>query len=128
MKIKFGIFLLLVLQFCFDFKIFAQPKTDQWLQHLLERNASPLLKHILNTPDSFQYQVIYTQIDRDKNNAPHFKNFYLHVDSNLYFNPASTVKLPVALVALEKINELHVQGFNMYTSMLTDSARAGQEQ
>src|SRR4051794_26372487 len=85
-------------------KICAQPKTDKWLQQLVYSHASPLLTHILNTPDSFQYQILYTRINRDRNNKPHFKNFYFHVDSNQYFNPASTVKLPVALIALEKSN------------------------
>lgn len=121
------VFLLLIFFICSASKIFAQSKTDKWLQHLLERNASPLLTHILNTPDSFQYQIIYTQINRDKNNQPHFKNFYLHVDSNQYFNPASTVKLPTALIALEKLNDFHVSGLDINTPMFTDSARAGEE-
>ena len=127
MKIRLIVFLLFIAQYSIGIKTFAQPKTDKWLQQLLEKNASPLLTHILNTPDSFHYQIIYTQINRDKNNKPHFKNFYLHVDSNEYFNPASTVKLPVALVALEKLNELHVQNLDMNTTMLTDSARAREE-
>ena len=126
MKIRLIVFLLFIAQHSI-IKSFAQSKTDKWLQHLLEKNASPLLTHILNTPDSFHYQIIYTQINRDKKNKPHFKNFYLRVDSNEYFNPASTVKLPVALVALEKLNELHVQNLDMNTPMLTDSARTGEE-
>src|SRR5689334_10945516 len=126
MKIKFTIFLLLF-SYGISSKIFAQAKTDKWLLHLLRKNASTLLTHILNTPDSFQYQIIYTQINRDKNNQPHFKNYYLHVDSNQYFNPASTVKLPTALIALEKLNGLNGEGLNMYTTMLTDSARSGEE-
>lgn len=81
----------------------AQEKTDSWLQQLLNSKAPPLLQKVLNHPDSFQYQLIYTEINRDANNRPHFKNHYLHVDRNRYFNPASTVKLPTALVALEKI-------------------------
>jgi len=108
-------------------KISAQPKTDKWLQQLLYSHASPLLTHILNTPDSFQYQILYTQINRDRNNKPLFKNFYFHVDSNQYFNPASAVKLPVALIALEKLNELNIQGLDMNATMLTDSAYSKQE-
>ncbi len=52
---------------------FGQQKTDKWLEHLLRSQASPLLQHVLDLPDSFQYQFIYTQIDRDKNNQPHLK-------------------------------------------------------
>ncbi len=104
----------------------SQEKTDPWLQQLLYSKASPLLLHVLNNPDSFQYQLIYTKIDRDKNNGPHFTHHYLHVDRNRYFNPASTVKLPTALIALEKINQLKSKGINKFTAMLTDSSFSAQ--
>lgn len=125
MKIKLAVFLLFI--FSINSKTFSQTKTDKWLQQLLQKNASPLLTHILNTHDSFHYQIIYTQINRNKNNEPHFKNFYLRVDTNEYFNPASTVKLPTVLIALEKLNELHMEGLDMNTPMFTDSSRAGEE-
>lgn len=104
----------------------ARIKTDAWLAELLHKNASGPLLHILNNPDSFQYQLIYTQINRDKNNRPSFKHFYLHVDKNRYFNPASTVKMPLAFLALEKLNKINKPGVNKFTSMLTDSAYNGQ--
>lgn len=100
----------------------AQCKTDAWLEQLVRQQASPFLKDILNQPDTFHYQLIYTKIDRDKNNRPHFTNYYYRVNRQQYFNPASMVKLPVALVALEKINTLQRYGVNKYTAMLTDSA------
>lgn len=104
----------------------AQEKTDRWLDQLLRKQASPLLLEVLNQPDTFQYQVIYTRIDRDKNNQPILKNFYLHVDRNRYFNPASMVKLPTALLALEKIHMLEQYGVNKNSTMLTDSGYARQ--
>jgi hypothetical protein len=99
----------------------AQEKTDSWLEQLLRKNASSSLLQVLDQPDTFQYQVIYTQITRDKNNQPQLKNFYLHVDRNRYFNPASMVKLPTALLALEKIHTLEKYGVSRNTTMLTDS-------
>jgi len=104
----------------------AQEKTNPWLQQLLESKASPLLQKVLNHPDSFQYQLIYTEINRDRKNRPHFKNHYLHVDPNRYYNPASTVKLPAALVALEKLNEIKGYAIDKYTPMLTDSSFSAQ--
>jgi hypothetical protein len=100
----------------------AQDKTDAWLEQLLQQQASPLLKQVLSQPDSFRYQLIYTKIDRDKNNNPHFTNYYLHVNKDLYFNPASTVKMPLAFLALEKLNKYNIPGLNKYTPMLTDSS------
>jgi hypothetical protein len=104
----------------------AQEKTDKFLQQLLIEKASPLLQKVLNHPDSFQCQVIYTRIDRDKNNKPSFHHYYLNVDAGKYYNPASTVKLPVALVALEKLNEMKQTGVDKFTTMLTDSSYSSQ--
>ncbi|WP_127131374.1 serine hydrolase [Pseudoflavitalea rhizosphaerae] len=100
----------------------AQEKNDPWLDSLIRSQASPFLLNVLNQPDTFQYQFIYTQINRDKNNKPHFQNYYLHVNKDRYFNPASMVKLPTALLALEKINTLSKYGVNKYSTMLTDSS------
>ncbi len=106
--------------------VMAQQKDDAFLKKLLQAQASPLLQQVLSQPDTFHYQIIYTEINRDKHNRPHFTTHYLHVDRNQYFNPASTVKLPTALAALEKLNDLKKQGVNKYTPMLTDSAYSGQ--
>ena len=100
---------------------FAQPKTDTLLQQLLLRNTNPFLQQVLKQKDSFSVQVIYTQINRNKNNQPDFKNYYFNVDTNLYFNPASTVKLPLAMLALEKLNQIKIKGVNKYTSLHIDS-------
>jgi hypothetical protein len=119
-------FILFLIVACFLTKTAAQEKTDLWLQQLLISKASPLLQHVLNNPDSFQYQIIYTEINRDKNNAPVFTNHYLHVDRNRYFNPASTVKLPTALFALEKLNIMKRTGATKYSAMFTDSSYTSQ--
>jgi hypothetical protein len=104
------------------YSLSAQPKTDSWLKEYLYQHASPELQNVLNKPDSFQYQFIYTKIDRDSRNRPHFTNYYLNVDKDRYFNPASTVKLPLALLALQKLNELKIAGIGRETPMLTDSS------
>ncbi|TDH28099.1 hypothetical protein EXU57_04575 [Segetibacter sp. 3557_3] len=104
----------------------AQPKNDAFLRDLLLANPSPVLQRVLAQPDTFQYQVIYTQIDRNKKGVPSFKSYYLNVDRNRYFNPASTVKLPTALAALEKLNKLKIKELDKSTSMLTDSSFPGQ--
>ena len=104
------------------FSAISQQKTDPWLEQLLREKASPFLLNVLNKPDSFQYQLIYTRIDRDKSNHPQFKHFFLNVDRNRYFNPASMVKMPTAFAALEKLNEMNKAGVSKYTPMLTDSS------
>jgi hypothetical protein len=104
----------------------AQQHTDPFLKELLDQKASPLLKNILSKPDSFHYQLIYTKIDRDKNNKPHFTHYYYRLDPDDYFNPASMVKLPVAVIALEKMRGLRKKGVDKFSPMLTDSAYSRQ--
>ena len=100
----------------------ANAQTTEWLKELILTKGSPLLKNVIDHPDSFKYQIIYTQINRDNSNVPYFTNYYLNVDRRNYFNPASTVKLPVVLMSLEKLNTLDVRNLTKYSVMLTDSS------
>ncbi|WP_295117328.1 serine hydrolase [uncultured Chitinophaga sp.] len=82
--------------------------------------SDPRLKPVLDSPAEYRLQVIYTRIDRDEHNQPHFTEFRYDVDTARYFYPASTVKMPIALAALEKINDLRIPGLTKYTTMFTD--------
>ena len=77
------------------------------LLDLIQGVEDSTFQHVLNNPDKFQYQIRYTQVDRDKNNLPVLTSYEYNVDPNRYFYPASTVKMPVAFLALQRINELH---------------------
>lgn len=70
---------------------------------------------ILSKPARYEVQIIYTQIDRDENQRPHFTSWWWNVDSTRYFYPASMVKMPLALLALEKINHLRRDGYPALT-------------
>ena len=58
---------------------------------------------IMAQRDTLKVQVIYSQIDRKKKGKPVFTDHSYHVDPNNYYYPASTVKLPVAILALQKL-------------------------
>lgn len=103
----------------------AQQPDTIFLKNLLESHPE-LFGHILNHPTHNEVQILYTQIDRDENNVPYFKSYSYRLNANHYFYPASTVKLPTAIFALEKINELKVPGFDQKSVMITDSAFTGQ--
>jgi hypothetical protein len=87
---------------------------------------SKKLRGVLKKKDTLEIQVIYTQINRDSLNRPTFKSFYFNVDSTHYFYPASTIKLPMVLLALEKLNELKIKGLDKFTHMYHDSCYSGQ--
>lgn len=99
--------------------------SESFLKGLLSKYPQ-YFEPILKNPDSLGVQIIYTQINRGKNNLPSLTDYYFNVNPNKYFYPASTVKMPVALLALEKLNELKVQGLNRQSTMITDTAYSGQ--
>jgi len=104
----------------------ALAQTDTvFLKNILQSHPE-LFSGILNHPVHNEVQVLYTQIDRDKHNKPHFKSFSYRLNPQRYFYPASTVKLPTLIFALEKVNELHIKGFTKESIMITDSSFAGQ--
>jgi hypothetical protein len=108
--------------FLFPTAAAAQLKNDELLKNILMAEPDSLLQAVLSQPEIYRYQIIYTQINRDKNNKPSFKNYYYNVDPNRYFNPASVVKLPLAFLSLEKLNTIREPGVNKFTSMQFDSA------
>ena len=71
------------------------------------------LKEILKNKENYEIQIIYTEIKRDKEGKPHFMDFEFQVDENNYFYPASTIKLPIVILTLDKINELRSKGINV---------------
>lgn len=54
--------------------------------------------------EKYEVQIIYTRITRDNENKPALKHFSWRYDPQKWFSPASLVKLPVAVMALEKLN------------------------
>ena len=113
--------------------IVSQPSQSQTMGQIDTTFLSQMLQDhpilfgdILNHPSHNEVQILFTQIDRDDKNIPHFKYYGYRLDHKNYFYPASTVKLPAAIFALEKLNELNVHGLKKETTMLTDSDFSGQ--
>jgi hypothetical protein len=104
----------------------AQPRTDAHLENILSANTDPLFLRVLSDPLQYRLQIIYTQIDRDKNNRPTFTHFYFHYDPAMYFNPASMVKMPLAFLALEKLNRIGKKNVTRDTRMVFEQSRPWQ--
>ena len=71
------------------------------------------LTEILKNKEEYEIQIAYTEISRNKDGEPIFKDFEFQVDENKYFYPASTTKLPIVVLTLDKINELRSSGINI---------------
>lgn len=77
-------------------------------------------------PEKYELQIIYTQIDRDESNNPSFTNFEYQVAPEKYYYPASTIKMPLAFLALEKLHLLQRKNVDKYSPLKIDSVRAPQ--
>ena len=67
--------------------------------------------NVVRSPEKHRLQILYTQINRNQKNEPTFKTFSFGVDKSRYFYPASSTKLPIAVLAVEKarmINEIDI--------------------
>lgn len=101
-------------------KTMVSASDEMLVENLLSKYPKEF-KNILANPKKYNVQIIYTQINRDKNNVPSFKQYTYHLNPSNYFYPASLVKLPCSALALEKINKLHINSLNRNTCMQTDS-------
>ncbi len=92
---------------------------DVFLTEIFNKHTA--LKKLLSRKEELNIQIIYTQINRDQNNKPSFTDYTFNLN-NQYFYPASTVKMPIAFLALEKLNELKKLNIDANTTMITDSS------
>ena len=86
---------------------------------------TPALLPVVRQADKYELQVIYTRIDRDAQNQPHFTQYDYRLDERSYFNPASLVKLPVAILSLQKLNQLRAQAPMLTRNSIMATGAAG---
>ena len=80
---------------------------------LIIKKREPQLKPIYKNKENHNLQILYTKVVRDSLGMPSFIEYDYKVDSNQYFYPASTMKLPIVALTLQKINELRNTGINI---------------
>ena len=67
------------------------------------------LKEIIKEKEDYEIQILLTKIDQ-YNSKVDFQEYKYQLDDNKYFYPASTIKLPIVVLSLKKINELRSKG------------------
>lgn len=93
-------------------------ESNEGLINYLHGN-DPVFNGILDSSELHRVQFIYTRIDRNNGDTT-LKTFNLS-NSDYYFYPASVVKLPTALVAMEKMNE-HNLSMDAYMKINRDQS------
>ena len=72
----------------------------------------PKIKAVKANLANHQVQLLLVKIAEKEGNLT-FKNYAFQQEDSTYFYPASTVKLPIAVLALEKIKQLQAQGISI---------------
>lgn len=96
---------------------------------LVERiQQSSLLNQVFSDSEQYQLQILYTRIEKpiNPNEPPKLHYYHYRLDPARYFYPASTVKLPLAALALQWLHEQNRPELTLATTMLTDSQRSPQ--
>lgn len=68
-------------------------------------SQDPNIKKVMDHAGPYELQIRYTQIARTEDGI-FFTDLDFQVDKDTYFYPASTVKFPIAVLSLEKLNQM----------------------
>lgn len=94
--------------------------TNHYLVQLLQNDTSAIIRKVMANPRKYHIQIIYTRITRDKKYAyPTLQKYYFRVNPEEYFYPASLVKLPLALLTLEKLHTINKKGVHIFAQYKT---------
>ena len=100
--------------------IFTENSYSQSIRSILKNSESELINYVYKNQEKFEVQIILTELKKRKNGFTiHKKKF--NVDKKNYFYPASSIKLPIALLTIEKINENPNLNINSEFSIKGDS-------
>lgn len=70
------------------------------------KTQTGIIHQVIQNPEEYEVQIIYSQIKRSSKGKVYFKDFKYNVNTKNYFYPASTVKFPIAVMALEKLDAI----------------------
>ena len=71
------------------------------------------LRSIIKDKDKYEIQILYTEVSKNTLGQTEFTDFQFQLNDKKYFYPASTIKLPITVMTLSKINELRAAGSNI---------------
>lgn len=91
------IFLIAITQLCA-----CQRKLDS----ILDLNSEAMRPWIQNAKD-LEIQIRFTRVYKKQGEKPKFITYTFNENEKEYYYPASTIKMPVAIAALQKLNEVN---------------------
>ncbi len=115
--------ILVLLLFISSRTSWAQDSNGQVPTNLLDsilKSDSSLQAAIANK-DKFRTQIIYSRISKDSKGEIVLTHYSFNANEKSYFYPASLVKLPLSIFAIEKMNGLKSLGVSLESKLSIDS-------
>lgn len=110
--------------FFFSISCDQKPKNSPLLTNIFQ-SLHEELPDVVENPKRHQIQILYTQIDRRKDQFPKFTFHSFQLDTTQYFYPASTVKFPAAVLALDKLASYEKLGITKNTRLVIGTGYSG---
>jgi len=89
------------------------------LDSILGSNST--LQPLIEKKDKFRTQIIYSRISKDSKGEIVLTHYSFNANEKSYFYPASLVKLPLSIFAIEKMNDLKSLGVSLDSKLSIDS-------
>ena len=105
---------------CLFAGLLANAQKGEFAFERLFAQHGDMFDSIIQRKQDYRLQLLYTCIDRDEHNAPHFKTYTFDADKYYYYC-ASMVKLPACAMALERLNDLSMYKVSMFDSLGIDT-------
>ncbi|MFM7645848.1 MAG: serine hydrolase [Sphingomonadales bacterium] len=93
------------------------------IYNILSESRDSLARGLAQDPKRWGIQIMYTPVKKDGRRASQFKDHSFNVDPVQYFYPASTVKFPIAILALQRLRELAISGLDRNSTFITQKDR-----
>lgn len=98
--------------------------TDSHQSELLQHWVTDAAPQLAANPGQYRLQILFTEIQRDQAARPILRQQQYRADAE-YLYPASTVKLAIAALALEYLQQLSVHGVTADAVMHTEALLPG---
>lgn len=83
-------------------------------------SKAPEIRQVMQNVDAYEVQIALSVVDATTNQV-RFKEYEFQVNDSIYFYPASTVKLPVAVLTLEQLHNNGVMNLDLSYDIEGDS-------
>jgi hypothetical protein len=87
-------------------------KPKSILEKVISSSNSPI-ERVTKELEKHEVQIILTQLETQESSKVKFQTSSFQLNENRYFYPASTAKLPIAILALQKLRALQQNGVDI---------------